>query len=135
MGYIVAELIFLLIAQHRECSNGSQELVVAERLQTRYGSGRGREGKRKRKAEVRVARFGEVQSARAEHQRSNPSRAPRKLIADNQVHVVVVRLSPSGRQSGLLHPGVVRNVVVDGRTQEPLRARRLRPIKSNGAQT
>jgi hypothetical protein len=65
---VVAKLIFVLIAQVGEKSDGRGELVIAESLEAGNRQ-RGRtEGKRQREAQIRVARLRKVQQAGVDDQ-------------------------------------------------------------------
>ena len=61
-----------------------------------------------------------MQSAGVEDERAEPVRIERVLVAQNQVEVIVVRSRAGGRQRGLLHHGVAREVAVRGGPQKPV---------------
>src|ERR1700688_1726194 len=65
MAYVIAQLVFLLVAQHRKGGNRRRKLVVAKSVQPRNGSKGRAEGKLQRKSHVVVTSFGAVQSAGA----------------------------------------------------------------------
>ena len=91
VAQVVAHLVFVLIAQVGEKSDGSGELVVAESFESGDRQ-RGRtEGERQREAEIGVARLGKMQQAGAENQIAEPGRTESIGIADDRVPVVVVR--------------------------------------------
>src|ERR1700720_1655271 len=60
MADVVAELIFILIAQGRKQSDGSGKLIVAEGFKAGDGQGSRTEGERHCKAEIRVTRLREM---------------------------------------------------------------------------
>ena len=74
MAQIVTQLVFLLVAQIGEKSDGGGELVVAEGLESGDGQRGGTEGKRERETQVGVTRLGEVQQAGVENQIAKPRR-------------------------------------------------------------
>jgi hypothetical protein len=65
---VVAKLIFFLVARDGERGDRGNELIVAERFEPGDGASRGAEGKREREAEIRVARFREMQAAGVENE-------------------------------------------------------------------
>src|ERR1700722_4003838 len=75
-----------------------------------------------------------MQRTRVEHEHSQPGGPKPILLAENQVHVIVVRFRAGGGERALLHERVVSGVVVHGGAQKPLRFRRLRPIETSSAQ-
>src|ERR1700690_3946683 len=87
MAQVIAHLIFVLIAQGREQSDGSSELIVAESFETRDRQGRRAEWKREREAEVRVARLSKVQQAGIEYKRTKPGRTEGIGIAEHRVRI------------------------------------------------
>src|ERR1035441_1821847 len=68
VAQVVAELVFLLIAQVGEKSDWRGELVVAERFETGDSQRRYAERKLQGKTEIGVARLGEMQQAGVEDQ-------------------------------------------------------------------
>src|SRR5271169_1553093 len=120
VAQVMADLVFVLIAQVGEKSDGSGELVVAKSFEAGDGQRRHAERKLQGEAEIRVARLGEVQQAGVEHEIAEPRRTESISIAERGVPVVVAR-SQSGRgQRSLLHQRVVRKVAISRSTQEPL---------------
>src|SRR5579872_6098694 len=85
---VVANLIFLLIAQDGKCCDGGNELIVAECFESGDGLRRSAEGKCQREAEIGVAGFRQMQIADAQSQRSEPGRAENVLLAEHDVEVV-----------------------------------------------
>src|SRR5579863_5485153 len=75
-----------------------------------------------------------MQSAGVEYETSQPRRTECVLVANHQVHVIVMLLETCRRQRRLLNECVVGGVIVDGRTQKPLRLLRLRPVKARSSQ-
>ena len=63
MAQVVAELIFFLIAQHRERRNWCDELIISKRFIPGNCAGGRRERKREREAQFAGARFGAVEPA------------------------------------------------------------------------
>src|ERR1039458_8428138 len=112
VAQVVAELVFLLIAQVWEKSDWRGELVVAERFETGDSQRRYAERKLQGKTEIGVARLGEMQQAGVEDQSAEPCGTESISIAERRVPVVVVRNQPGGGQRGLLHQGIVRQVAV-----------------------
>ena len=55
VGHVVAELVFLLVAQHGKGGDGGDELIVTECFAAGNGAGCGAEGKRERETEVGIA--------------------------------------------------------------------------------
>ena len=51
-------------------------------------------------------------------------------IAERQIPIIVVRGQSSRWQRALLHQGIVREIAVFRRAQEPVRFRRLGPVKA-----
>ena len=133
VAQVVAQLIFVLIAQVGEKSDGSGELVVAEGFESGDGQRRHAERKLQRETEIRIARLRQVQQAGVENQSAQPRGTERISIAERRVPVIVVRGQSGGGQRGLLHQRVVREVAVFASAQEPLRFRRLRPVKAHRA--
>src|SRR5208282_673096 len=130
VAQVIADLVFVLIAQVGEKSDGSGELVVAERFEAGDGQRRHAERKLQGETKIRVARLGEVQKAGVKHQIAEPRRIESIGIAERGVPIVVMR-SQSGRgQRGLLHQRIMRKVAISRSTQEPLRLRRLRRVKA-----
>src|SRR5271169_5618261 len=82
VSYVIAELIFLLIAQNRKSSDGSNELIVAESLESRDGAEGGADGKGQREAKIRIARFGVMEIAGTKCECSKPVGGERVLLAD-----------------------------------------------------
>src|SRR5580693_1328102 len=133
-AHVIAELIFFLGADYRERSNRSHELIVAVGLKSGNGlRGRG-EGERECVTEVGVAGLGEMQSAGTEYEASQPGRAERVGIADDQIHVVVMLLQAGRGQRALLYQGVVGDVIVNCSAKKPLRLLRLRPVEARSRQ-
>ena len=133
VAQVVAELVFLLIAQVGEKSDGRGELVVAERFEAGDGQRRYAERKLQGKTEIGVARLGEMQQAGVEDQSAEPCGTESISIAERRVPVVVVRDQSGGGQGCLLHQGIVRQVAVFRCAQEPLRLRRFGPVKTHRA--
>src|SRR6202790_2032501 len=127
---VVAHLVFVLIAQRRKQSDWGSELVVAEGFEAGDGQGSRTEGKRQRETQIRITRLSKVQEAGIEHQSAEPRRTESIRIAQRYVPVVVMRGQSGGRQRCLLHQRIAREVAVFGSAQEPLRLRRLRPVKT-----
>src|SRR5579864_8507435 len=67
---VIAELIFLLVAQRRKERDWRGELIIAISLEAGDGERRGAEGKGKCEAKRRVAHLCEMQQARVEHERA-----------------------------------------------------------------
>ena len=67
VAQVVAELIFILIAQVWEESDRSGELIVAEGLKARDGERRHAEGKLYGEAEIRITSLREMQEAGIEN--------------------------------------------------------------------
>src|SRR5438445_3375317 len=118
---IVAELIFLLLAEYGKRCDRRGKLVIAERLKSRDGVKSCAERKCQREAIVRIPRFGVVQPACVEGERTQPRRAERKLVANHQVQVIRSRSRAGRWQRGLLNQVVSRGVVIVRSAQEPLR--------------
>ena len=131
---VVTELVFLLIAQNRERRDGRDELVVAERFETGNGLRSGAERKRQRKAEIGIARLGEMQTAGSRV--NDPSQVGLKMNCwpMHQIQIIVVPSGAGGWQRGLLDERIVSDVIVHACAQEPLRARRLRPVETRRCQ-
>ena len=68
VAQIVAELVFILIAQVGEEGDGSGELIVAESFEAGDGQRRHAEGKLYGEAEIRFPRLREMQEAGVENQ-------------------------------------------------------------------
>ena len=100
--HVVPKLVFFLVAQHRESSDGRDELIVAERFEAGDGAGSRAERKRQREAEIRVARFGVMQTAGIKRKRSQPGGAEAELLADDQVQVIGIRSRAGRGKRGLL---------------------------------
>src|ERR1019366_7153073 len=133
VAQVVPNLVFVLITQRRKQSDGSGELVVAKSFEAGNGQ-RGRaEGKRQRKAEIRVACLGKVQQAGIDDQIVEPRRTERIRIAEHRVRVIVMGGQSGGGQSCLRYQSIVGDVAVLRGAQEPLRLRRLRPVKTERA--
>src|SRR5215831_19960277 len=130
MTQIVAELILLLIAQHRKRRDSRGKLIVPESLESRNRLEGRAEGKRQGKSQVLVPRCGVMQGACSEGKRTQPIGAECELIPRHQVQIVRSRSRSRRRQRCLLYQVVVGRVVVDGRAREPLRALRLRPVET-----
>src|SRR5579863_5651991 len=85
VSHVVAELIFFLIAQNRESSDGCNELIVAESLESRDGAECGAEGKGQRETKIGIARFGVMKIAGAKCECPKPVGGERVLLADYRV--------------------------------------------------
>src|SRR5580700_3833080 len=72
VAQVVADLVFALIAQVGEKSDGSGELVVAKSFEAGNRERCGAEGKRQREAQIGVPRLREMQQAGAENQIPQP---------------------------------------------------------------
>ena len=72
VAQIVAELVFVLIAQGGEKSDGSGKLIVAECLEAGDGQRCHAEGKLYGEAEVRIPRLRQMQQAGVKHQIAQP---------------------------------------------------------------
>src|SRR5208282_2300596 len=72
VAQVVAELVFVLIAQVGEKSDGSGELIVAEGLKAGDGQRGHAEGKLYGEAEIRIPRLREMQQAGVENQVAQP---------------------------------------------------------------
>ena len=72
MGKVVAELIFLLIANHGECGDRSDERIVAKCILPGNCARSDGEGKVERKAVVLVADFGAMQNTGVKGKRTEP---------------------------------------------------------------
>src|ERR1700758_1515229 len=94
---VVAELIFLLIAQRGKERNRRGELVVAVSFEARHGQGRGTEGKCQREAERGIASLSQMQQAGIENKCPQPCRIEGIGVADDAVPVVIV-CGQSGRR-------------------------------------
>src|SRR5579864_3850596 len=70
MAQVIAELIFLLVAQRWKERDWGGELIIAISLEAGDGERRGAEGKGKCEAKRRVAHLCEMQQARVEHERA-----------------------------------------------------------------
>ena len=121
VAYVVAELIFFLIAQVGEKSDGRGELIVAEGFESRNSLRRGAEGKCQRVAQSGIAGLGEMQFADVEYECTQPHGTECVSVADDRVPVIVMRGQAGGWERGLLHQSVVGEVVVFGGAQKPLR--------------
>src|SRR6202023_143607 len=130
---VVANLIFLLVAQDGKRGDRGDELIVAKSFAPRDGAGGGTKWKSQRKTQVRIARFGQVQSAGVENERPQPRSAEGELIAESQVHGVIVGGRACQGERALLDQSVVRRVTVCRGAKEPLRAWRWRPVKAHQA--
>src|SRR5271168_3814018 len=131
---VITQLIFFLIAQNGERGDRGNELIVAERFQARGRRRGGTERKRQSESEIGIARLRKVQTAAAECEGTDPSGAKRKLLADGQIQIIVVRGRPGGWQRPLLHQSIAREVAVSGKAQEPLRAIGRMPIETQAAE-
>src|ERR1019366_6443119 len=120
-AHIVAELVFLLVANDGERGNRGDELVVAVGFEAGDGLGGGAERKCQRKAEVPITCRGAMQVTDARSEVAHPRRAEGKGIADDAILIIGVRRSAGGRQGRLLYQGVGGGGVVEGVTDEPLR--------------
>src|SRR5690242_20360846 len=125
----VAKLIFFLIAEYRECGYRRDELVVSKRFESGYRLRSGAERKSKSKAECRVSLGGQMQQAYVKRERSDPCRTKEVLLTKHDVPVAGMRRRTGGRERTLLNKRVIGRVVIHGRTEIPLRTRRLRPIE------
>src|SRR5258708_5128923 len=88
--YVVAELIFFLIAQGREQSDGRGELIVAESFEAGNRQRGCAEGECQRKSQSRVAGLREMQFAGAHYECAQPSRIKRVGVTEDGVPVIVV---------------------------------------------
>ncbi len=70
---VVAELVFLLVAQNWERGDGGDELIVTESFEAGNGAVGGAEGKGERVAQIAVARLGVMQRAGFEYERAQPT--------------------------------------------------------------
>ena len=120
VAQVVAELVFVLIAQVGEKGDGSGKLIVAECLKAGNGQRRHAERKLYGEAEIRIPRLGEMQQAGVENQIAQPGRIERIVIAERHIPVIVVRGQASRWQCGLLHQGIVGEVAVLRCAQEPV---------------
>ena len=91
VAQVVAELVFLLIAQVGEKSNRRSELVVAIGFETGDGQRCGTEGEGQRVAQIGVPGLRKMQQAEIEDQGANRAGIESIGIADRRVPVVVVR--------------------------------------------
>src|SRR6185312_2641040 len=130
MAQVIAQLVLLLIAQHWECSNGGEELVVAESLETGNSLGRRTEGEGKRESQVLVAGVRMVQGAGADTQTAQPIRTERVAVIKHHVAILRAGRGSGRRQGALLHVVVIGRVVVYGSAQKPARFCVLRPIEA-----
>src|SRR5215831_5970588 len=115
MTQIVAELILLLIAQHRKCRDGRGKLIVPEGLESRNRLEGRAEGKRQGKSQLLVPRCGVMQGAGSEGKRTQPIRAERELVPHHQVQKVRSCSRTRRGQRCLLYQVVIGGVVVDSR--------------------
>src|SRR3981081_680536 len=130
---VVAKLIFFLVANCRESSDGRSELVVAKSFKPRHGQRSQTKRKLQSEAQRGIAGLGEMQFAGIKNKCSKPCRTESISVADHRVEIIVVRRQPGRGKRSLLHERVVRQVAVEGTAQKPLRLRRLRPVKSQRA--
>src|SRR5487761_573184 len=73
-----------------------------------------------------------MQSSRAKDEGAYPRGGEYVLLSDHDIEIVVVGFGSGRRQRGLLDQGVMRDVVVDGGAQVPLRTGGLGPIEPRG---
>ncbi len=79
--YVVAQLIFFLIAQNGKRGDRCDKLIVTEGFESRSGGRGGAERKCESEAKIGIARLRKVEEACAEDKRSNPGGAEGVLIA------------------------------------------------------
>ena len=74
VSYVIAKLIFLLIAQHGKRRNPGDELIVAEGFKSRDRARSRSEWKCQGEALRFISRLRQVQAAGVQHQRAKPGR-------------------------------------------------------------
>src|SRR6516164_7819295 len=110
VAHIVAQLIFLLIAQYRKGRDRGYELVVTVGFESADGTRGGSEGKRQRKSQGLVAGLREVQEAGVQDQRSEPILRKGGLLSQHKTEVIIVAGRSRRGQCALLHQRIVRGV-------------------------
>ena len=123
--YVIAVLIFLLVAMDGKRSDGRDELIIAKGLKPRSGESGRAEGKRQTKAKMRIAHFHMVKVAGLEDKVADPGWRKFKLIAQQQAEVTRRSGKTGGRQRAFMHQVVLRFVRIKSAAQEPLRPVRL----------
>src|ERR1700731_1718452 len=130
MVHVVTKLIFFLVAENGKCSDGGDELIVAEGFESRNGSGCGAKGKGEGKAKIGIARLRKMQKARTENESALPGWAERILIAEGDIQIIVVRGGASRGKRSLLNERVARYVAIGGGAKKPMRRVRLSPVEA-----
>ena len=87
---VVAQLILLLVAQHRKRGNRRDEQVVSVSLVAGNRAGCDRKRKRIGESQLLIARLRQVQAAGIEHQRTKPLRRKIELLPQHQAEIIVV---------------------------------------------
>src|SRR5271169_5923125 len=87
---VVAELIFLLISQHRKRGDGRNKLIVAEGLKSRDRTGSRAKRKRQGETQIRVARLRVMQAAGFKNECAEPGGAESVVLIEQKVQVIRV---------------------------------------------
>src|SRR5437879_6278685 len=100
---VIAQLVFFLIAQDGKSRDGCDELIVTKSFKAGDSASCRGEREIERESQVRIACYGQMQSAGIEDEGTEPVGIEGVLLAHDQIEVVVVRRGARGRKCGLLH--------------------------------